>query len=234
MADTNGNGNAGYARLRKVLAELEEKAAAVRMTLSLLEGHDTTTKVERTGGGILAQALAIDSARRGPGRPRGTAAAPSRATLKKQSGRERVHALLSKYAPGDRIPSNEAPLVGALVTYGYLRRDGDDYIRTDKPHYLREYDAKRTKRIADPVVSQPSELEAAVERQPQTKALLRKRREVTAAFLAAYKPKEIIDPSRAVRYKGIGMLARYGYIRKTAKGWQRTAKPYDVGARDHA
>ena len=61
-AALNGHGNSSGGRLDRLLAHHEQAAAAVRLTISLLNGHEKTTKANGHST-VLAQAIALDGAR---------------------------------------------------------------------------------------------------------------------------------------------------------------------------
>src|SRR6185295_19501176 len=59
---TNGHGNSGATKLDRLLAFHEQAAAAIRLTIGLMNGHDKATKTNGHAS-VLADAIALDSAR---------------------------------------------------------------------------------------------------------------------------------------------------------------------------
>jgi hypothetical protein len=198
---TNGHGG-GNARLRKLLAHHEQIAAeqnkiveSIRTTLAMLAGHDVVTKVGRAPS-VLADAIAIDTARR-RGRPKGSKMA------ERVAGRARTHEFLAHYREGDVVDRETAVKLGALVTYGYLRTDdAGNYVRTAKPHYRTENEARRQATGAEAAMTMSA-----------------------GELMASMAPRDRV-PDGALKF-GKGVLVRHGYLKKLKDGtFVRTAKPY--------
>lgn len=197
--DSLNNGHGGNARLRKLLDHHERIAGAIRITLSALEGSEIATKTDRAGG-VLADALAIDSERRGR-------AIRSDDHRNKLTGRQRVHEMLEQYKPGDILPPGSR--YGALVLHGYITRDADgNYIRTDKPHHAEQTRGKKKPKGAH------------LSTEPSDAATMS-----VADWMNRLAPRDEVPPG-ALKF-GKGVLVHHGYLRKKANGaYVRTAKPY--------
>lgn len=130
------------ARLRRMLAEHEQKAAAIRLTLDLL-GVEVKAAKMNGHASVLADAIALDSARTGKTR-RGRKPKQSHAA-KVRAQRERSAAALAAFStttPREGaevtqelgIPSRA---LGSLVRRGYLKRTrGGEYLRTAKGYTI--------------------------------------------------------------------------------------------------
>lgn len=133
-ATTNGHAALTPGKLAKLLAEREADVAAIHRVQAIMTGDHVATKRARPD--ILADALALDAKRRAkkttrrPAPPRGQFAA------KIHAQRSASAALLRKAEHADRpLPGNKFGRgLGSLVRRGYLKREGDGYVRTDKPY----------------------------------------------------------------------------------------------------
>jgi len=195
----SSNGHGNSGDVRlQKLLAYHEGVAAAIRTVLVALNGLDTFKKAAKQEGIIAAALAIDGQRRSGG------------TKKEQlSKRERVHQMLSKYAAGETLPAEMGKRWGALVLHGYLRRDdAGRYVRTDKTHYANPLDQKAAE-------------DAAADGHANGNGKTQ-----IAAVLAQLAPRDLL-PEGALRY-GKGVLVHHGYLRKTAKGYVRTAKPYPL------
>jgi hypothetical protein len=121
------NGSSTRKRLERLLAHYEGAASAIRTTLSLLDG-DERASAARNGHGVIAQAMKLDAARAeahdDDHRPKYVS--------KIKAQRARTAAILkglSRTEPG-RVKDPKS--VAVMVRHGYIRRQGDGYVRTEK------------------------------------------------------------------------------------------------------
>lgn len=142
--DANGKSSSGpgwRAKLTRLAEDHEEKARAIRLTLSLMIDTEKVSK-KATHAQVLAAALAAEAARAEVptriGRPPG-----SRNKTKKKKyftshilkQREASAKLLARF--GTEIPGRfKDASIGALVRRGYLVKKDDGYVRTDKPYEI--------------------------------------------------------------------------------------------------
>jgi len=138
-------------QLRQMLAEYEQRAAAIRTTLDLLVNAQASTNGASSGSGtaaaLLDQARAIDATRRasrngatprkhaGGRPPRGHRLQDdpdyhSRAAV--TARRARTRRFLATLDPVTPRPAKFQG-IGPLMLYGYIAKKGDGYIRTSKP-----------------------------------------------------------------------------------------------------
>jgi hypothetical protein len=135
---THAKGDGGPARLNKLLAYHEAAAAAIRLTMDLLNG---SAKAAKTNGhaSVLAEAVALDSARVAK-KPKGRRPRDGSHTREKTESRGRTARILEHIAThgpltaaainkveGTRIP------FGPLVYNGFLKKVRSGYKRTAKP-----------------------------------------------------------------------------------------------------
>jgi hypothetical protein len=118
-------------RLEKLLAFHERAAAAVRLTLSLLNGDERATKAA-TANGTIAAALKLDAGRR--------AAKPTRKAYGKVRGhRQQSARLLQSLSVDEPRRSTVGNKLAGLIRHGYVKSAGRDdagralYLRTAKP-----------------------------------------------------------------------------------------------------
>ena len=141
-AATNGHGNSGSGKLDRLLAYHEQAAAAIRMTIGLMNGHEKTTKANGHST-VLAQAIALDGARVAKtktkkGRPTG------RAGILAQ--RARTIAVLDSFDTAKpreptHLPHGARGLT-PLINHGYLKKKRGGYIRTAKPYAANPFAAE--------------------------------------------------------------------------------------------
>lgn len=126
-------------QLEKLLAHHEGIAAAIRTTLSLLEGHEERG-AKRRAPQVITQALALDAARaaaNGNGHherqePRPTKPKLTMARIRANRRRTaRILGRLSKTEPRPLGPG-EYKQVAVMLRHGYITKKGDGYLRTGK------------------------------------------------------------------------------------------------------
>jgi len=145
-AAMNGHGNSGSTKLDRLLAYHEQAAAAIRMTIGLMNGHE---KAAKTNGhtSVLAQAIALDGERvaKTAKAKKGTAKRPTdRAAILAQ--RARTIKLLDSF---DRTTPREptdlphgARGLTPFVNHGYLKKKRGGYIRTAKAYAANPFTAE--------------------------------------------------------------------------------------------
>jgi hypothetical protein len=142
MKATNGHAALTPGKLAKFLADREADVAAIRRTLELMTGAMVAKKRERPD--ILADALAIDATRR----------AKRKYTKRKTRGRaftkqvrqvgSRAATLAARRRTAKflaKVARSNGPYTGAdrshfsaLVLHGYIKKQGEGYVRTEKPY----------------------------------------------------------------------------------------------------
>jgi len=123
------------ARLVKLLEHHERVAAALRLSLGLLDDDGVTSK-RKTGARVLATAITLDAARRNGARPKSK---PRRSpTERRAAGAEKMREILAYFdpvVPRDKsvIPDpRQRRLIGASVRHGLLIKTARGY-RLPKP-----------------------------------------------------------------------------------------------------
>jgi hypothetical protein len=149
-------------KIERLLAYHEQAAAAIRFTLSLMNGHATTAKTNGHAS-VLAQALALDDARvNGNGNGHGHDA-PAKAAKRARNGeakqraiegRQRAQRTLELFdrQKARKVADVAAALgvpalrlgVGPLSHYGYLKKKGGGFVRTAKPYIVKAQAAEAT------------------------------------------------------------------------------------------
>lgn len=140
-------GNTALSKLRKLLETLEQQTDAVRMTLSLMNGHEVVKKSERHTT-VLTEALAIDGARREKKGKTKAGKKKSNYLQMMADRRTRIRAVLGALdrdaaRPIDTVvqaASEKAGFeikgqsLGQLIKNGLVKKKGDGYIRTAKEY----------------------------------------------------------------------------------------------------
>lgn len=154
-AATNGHGNSSTTKIEKLLAFHESAAAAIRMTIGLMNGHAKTAKTNGHAS-VLADALALDGARTAKTakaakrKKRGTLSKPNdRATVLAQ--RARTAKVLDAFSTKHPIPITDVAKdldsdarrmgIAPLITHGYLKRKRGGLIRTAKAFVVNPFAA---------------------------------------------------------------------------------------------
>jgi hypothetical protein len=131
-----------HGKIAKLIAERQADIEALQRAAVLLNGLVMNGKKGKHAS-LIAEALTLDEDRRettprGPYKKRRTGAIPYSAGGKyakqKKSDRKRTAAFLAKVAAsGDKPYTKEhGGRVSVLLQHGYLRRQGEGYVRTDK------------------------------------------------------------------------------------------------------
>jgi hypothetical protein len=132
--ETNGHGNGSAVRLAKLLADREADVAAIRRTLALMNGHGGAAP--RNGASVLADALALDAARRrkrkAPSKTPPSKAAGYGVKRVRKARRQRTADLLAHIAKHNAAPAGRFGL-GTLIRHGLIRKTKTGYTRTEKP-----------------------------------------------------------------------------------------------------
>jgi hypothetical protein len=137
-ANSNGHGKGSSstgarAKIERLLAHHEQITAALRTTLGLLDEGAHETKQQR-GSTVLADALALDAARRGKRGPYGkrkpSAEARRQSKTDRREQRQRSANFLKLFDTDKpkRVPNSRG--IAPLLLHGYLKRKGDGYVRT--------------------------------------------------------------------------------------------------------
>lgn len=129
------------AKLIRLAQEHEEKAKAIRLTLSLMTETDKTAK-RATHAQVLDAALAAEAARvvapartkHAGGRPRTNPIGAKKYYSKLLKQRQQTLKFLNQF--GDTPLKVSDRRVGSLVRRGYLTNTGNGYLRTDKPYLV--------------------------------------------------------------------------------------------------
>jgi len=135
-------------KLRRLEREYRANADAIKRTLDLVNGHDTERK--RDQHDQLFEAVQLDAARRKgrpPGRPRlkpgpkpktkGHAkkvAASSRGSKSQRQQREEQGVKFLALFDADEPRASKGPRTTPFINHGYLRKQGEGYVRTAKPY----------------------------------------------------------------------------------------------------
>jgi hypothetical protein len=134
----SGVGPGGWRkRLVRLAEEHEEKARAIRLTLAMMA--DTAKATKQTGHAkILAKALAVEAAgakrlQLSKGEPSKVRGSGSIALLKQ---RQRSAKFLARFSTVEPRKITTAKM-GVLVRRGYLVKQGDGYLRTEKPYLVK-------------------------------------------------------------------------------------------------
>jgi len=133
---TNGYGAATIARMRKLLAEHEHVADALRTVLGLLDGAAAKASNTGTRGAtVLARALAMERARV----ESRTSGPPKKKSHKTRAQKAQTAAKLAVFS---KTPQSLAELkkrglkntrIGTLARFGYIDKTTDGrWVRTDK------------------------------------------------------------------------------------------------------
>lgn len=140
-------------QLHKLIAEHEAALAAqqrivdaLRMTLAMLLGEKQDDRAGRAET-VLTQALALDAARRnggngngnGNGHHRSTKKGPGYATREAEKARRtRTAHFLASLSHDKPTPIDDPRKVGIgpLMTFGYVKRKGEGYVRTAKEFHV--------------------------------------------------------------------------------------------------
>jgi hypothetical protein len=139
------------ARLRKMLADHERKAAAIRLTLELLHGEAAHAKTNGHAT-VLADAIALDQARaeRKAAKRKGAA----KRIVKKPrtevlAQRQRTAEMLAMFDAEKARPISEIAEglgvsvqrtgLAVLLTHKYLKRKGDGFVRTKKAYVVNPF-----------------------------------------------------------------------------------------------
>lgn len=117
--------------LEKLLAEYEPIVNAIKLLMPLLNRQARLT-AQHDGHGQLAQALALDAARRQKSRPpRGTRAKSIR---QRRAQTAKILASLSRTEPRQiKGPTS----IGVLIRHKYIQRKDDGWVWTGKPFVVR-------------------------------------------------------------------------------------------------
>jgi hypothetical protein len=124
----HGKGSATGARgkIERLLAHHEQIAAALRTTLGLLDEGAHETKQQR-GSSVLADAMALDEARRSKGK-RKYKKAMNKAAVQERRARSLAFLKQFDHEKPKRVPNARG--IAPLLLHGYLKRKGDGYVRT--------------------------------------------------------------------------------------------------------
>jgi hypothetical protein len=131
-------------KLLALADKAEREAAAYRLAAAALNGHAVTKRAARAEG-VLADAVALDAARRNGGptkkkeRP-----ATGESTRAKLAAREKVAGILGQLEADGPLTQDELHALaggrfafGPLMNAGYIRRVGKKYGRTKKPYNVK-------------------------------------------------------------------------------------------------
>jgi hypothetical protein len=187
---------------------------ALRTTLALLDGNAHASSAKRSGSTI-SQAMALDAARLGNGN--GHSRPAGKPSLLAQ--RQRTAALLAQF---DRTEPRRSPgraNIGVLIHRGYLVRQGDGFVRTDKPYVVDRSAALLAEALTAPATK------ASKKPGYWSPAATAARRKRTAALLATFSPTKPTAPTDAAR-RGFGALIASGYLKRRPGGYVRTAKVF--------
>lgn len=135
--------------MRKLLAEHEHAADAIRTTLGLLNGH--ATKAKQNGHkSTITSAIVLDAQRRAtkPGHSKNGKKLGRPKNVKRDplDGRRATEALLGKFdtetpisieALRDAVGGKLGPVaIGPLMRHGYLKKTRKGYVRTKKAYIV--------------------------------------------------------------------------------------------------
>ena len=134
-ANSNGSGPGTGTRgkLVRLLAEHEQIAAAIRVTLGLLDGHEVEKK-QRRAPDVISQAIALDAARRGKATRKSKPKPYNKAAIKVRRARTlKILDALSTTTPRPFPAPSLRGGLGTLLRHGLIKKSGDGYVRTAKP-----------------------------------------------------------------------------------------------------
>lgn len=142
-AATNGHGNSGSTKLDRLLAFHESAAAAIRMTIGLMNGHEKTAKTNGHAS-VLADAIALDGARRTKTKKKPLRNGERKAAIRKQ--REQTERTLAAFGTTKARELKDVAAevgvrvqqigIGPLLKAKYLKRKRGGYVRTTKPYVV--------------------------------------------------------------------------------------------------
>jgi hypothetical protein len=142
-AATNGHGNSGTTKLDRLLAFHESAAAAIRMTIGLMNGQAQHAKTNGHAS-VLAEAIALDGARRTKTKKKQLRNGERKAAKRAQREQtERTLAAFTASKPRQLADvaaevgvSVQQIAVGPLLRAKYLKRKRGGFVRTTKPYVV--------------------------------------------------------------------------------------------------
>jgi len=138
-ADTNGHGPGIPAKLAKLLADKRAEVAALERVIAMLGGAAATGKAA-TASTVMADALALDAARRAKRRSKETTRSKSKSTVRAQRARSAEFlARLSTETPVDLKAigvNGQSVGIAPLMNAGYVRKTKHGYLRTAKVFHV--------------------------------------------------------------------------------------------------
>jgi hypothetical protein len=217
-----GSGSGTMGRLLRIREQRAQELAAIDVTIALLTDSATATKRGRAAS-VLDEAIALDAARVG----KEYKYPPSKADIR--ANRERSAAYLQQFNPDTPTrPTTNAQGVAPLLYHGYLKRQGDGYLRTAKAFVI------DTTRGAAPATTLDEAIAARVGKpkpkaatRDSSKAGNRAARARTAAFLEQFNRK---TPTRG-KGDGRGVIANlilHGYLKRKGDGYIRAGKAFVI------
>jgi hypothetical protein len=218
-----GSGSGTMGRLLRIREQRAQELAAIDVTIALLTDTATATKRGRAAS-VLDEAIALDAARvgkRGPYKKHASGKAEVRAN------RERSAVFLQQFNPDTPTrPTTNAQSVAPLLYHGYLKRQGDGYLRTAKAFVI---DAARgaapATTLDEAIAARVGKPKPSAAKRAGNKAAARAARERSAAVLKQFHRDK---PTRAPNLGGISPLLLHGYLKRKGDGYIRTGKAFVI------
>jgi len=122
------HGGSTGGKLERLLAHHQQIVAALQTALALLNGEAVAKKAETNGHGVLGAALTLDAARRQTLSKTKQSGYGSRVSQKaRRQASARLLATFDQHKPKPGIRA-----IAPLVINGYLKKQGDGWVRTGK------------------------------------------------------------------------------------------------------